>query len=322
MTTDGAGARGGRLVARLSLVVLVACVVAVAAMYLRGGRTSFGVVIAGGTPVILGVAVLTAIVGGRHLLVWRLGLLAALLLSQAPLLDHVVADAPPPAPGAPTITVATLNTAGAGPTDAELADLADGVDVLALQEWDPARTGGLARALGPGWSLVDSAHDSYIDAAVDVWVRSPWTLETSTPLAGRQPGSSLRLSRGEDTVTVVGTRLQNPAFLAADRWGEGLDSLRLAADEAQGPVIVMGDLNAPPSAVAYRRWAERTGLRDCTAQLGAGFPGTWGRTRGAAFAPVPIDHVTTRGAACTDLAVTRQRGSDHRSLTATVALPP
>lgn len=152
-------------------------------------------------------------------------------------------------------------------------------------------------------------------------MRSPWTVASSTPLAGRQPGSALRLRRGGTEVTVVGTRLQNPAFLAADRWGEGLDSLRLAAEGSDGPVIVLGDLNAPPSAVAYRRWVKRTGLRDCTAQLGSGFPGTWGRTRGAAYGPVPIDHVTTRGAACTALEVTRERGSDHRALTATVALP-
>ncbi|WP_114201746.1 endonuclease/exonuclease/phosphatase family protein [Janibacter anophelis] len=321
MTEHRAGRRWRTLLAWAGFGVLVLCVLAVAAMYLRGGRTSIGVVIAAALPVVVGVALVAALVSWRHLRWWRLALVAALLLSQAPLLDHVVADPRPAAEDGPTITVATLNTAWAGPTDAELVDLADGADVLALQEWDPGRTDGLGRALGPQWRLAASDHDDYIGTDVDVWVRSPWTVASSTPLAGRQPGSALRLRRGGTAVTVVGTRLQNPAFLAADRWGEGLDSLRLAAEGSDGPVIVLGDLNAPPSAVAYRRWVKRTGLRDCTAQLGSGFPGTWGRTRGAAYGPVPIDHVTTRGAACTALEVTRERGSDHRALTATVALP-
>lgn len=99
-----------------------------------------------------------------------------------------------------------------------------------------------------------------------------------------------------------------------------MDSLRRSVDAAEGPVVVLGDLNAPPSAVAFRRFSREADLRPCTAQLGLGFPGTWGRDSGARFAPVPIDHALTRDAICTDLEITRERGSDHRALTATVAL--
>ncbi|KRE39473.1 hypothetical protein ASG73_03925 [Janibacter sp. Soil728] len=293
---------------------------AVALMHLKGGRTSLGVVLAAGVPAILLVAVAAALLPWRHHRWWRLALVGGLLASQAPLLDHAVPDGHHVAPDSPTISVATLNTGWAGPTDVELVDLAEGVDVLALQEWAPDRTEGLGRALGPQWHLADSDHDDYIGADVDVWVRAPWRVVSSAPLDGRQPGSVLRLGRGDVEVSVIGTRLQNPAFFAAERWGEGLDSLRRASEATDGPVIVLGDLNAPPSAVAFRDFVRRSGLRDCTTQLGAGFPGTWGRTRGADFAPVPIDHVLTRGATCTDLVVTRERGSDHRALTATVAL--
>lgn len=159
MTEHRAGRRWRTLLAWAGFGVLVLCVLAVAAMYLRGGRTSIGVVIAAALPVVVGVALVAALVSWRHLRWWRLAL--------------VVADPRPAAEDGPTITVATLNTAWAGPTDAELVDLADGADVLALQEWDPGRTDGLGRALGPQWRLAASDHDDYIGTDVDVWVRSP-----------------------------------------------------------------------------------------------------------------------------------------------------
>ena len=308
------------VVPRLALVVLVLCALAVAGMYVRGGRTSIGVVLAGGLPATLVVTLLAAAVGWRHRRWLRLGIVVGILASQAPLLGHVVADNDPAPRGAPTIRVATLNTEWSGPTDRELVELADGADVLALQEWETERTPGLTAALGDEWRLAAADHDDYIGADVTVWVRSPWRVDDATPLPGRQPGSSLRLHRDGQHVTVIGTRLQNPAFLAADRWGEGMDSLRRSVDAAEGPVVVLGDLNAPPSAVAFRRFSREADLRPCTAQLGLGFPGTWGRDSGARFAPVPIDHALTRDATCTDLEITRERGSDHRALTATVAL--
>lgn len=308
-----------RMLPRLAFAVLVLCALAVAGMYVRGGRTSIGVILAGGLPVTLLVALVAAAVGWRHRRWLRLGLVVAILASQAPLLAHVVAD-DDPAAGSRSIRVATLNTQWSGPTDAELVDLAEGADVLALQEWEPERTTGLTSALGDEWHLAASDHDDYIGADVAVWARRPWQVESSEPLPGQQPGSSLRLTHREHHVTVIGTRLQNPAFLAADRWGEGMDSLRRSVDAAEGPVVVLGDLNAPPSAVAFRRFSREADLRPCTAQLGLGFPGTWGRDSGARFAPVPIDHALTRDATCTDLEITRERGSDHRALTATVAL--
>lgn len=306
--------------ARLTFVVLVLCVLAVALMYVRGGRTTFGVVLAGGLPVIVAVAVLAACFPWRHRTVWRALLLGGLLASQAPLLDHAVPDGTPVAADATTIRVATLNTLHARQTDASLVDLAEDVDILALQEWNPDRTAGLTAALGPDWRVAADDLDDYIGAHVTVWVRRSWTVADTTLLPGEQAGHSLRLRRGDDEVTVIGTRLQNPAFRAADRWGAGLDSLRAAAEDTDGPLVVMGDLNATPSAVAFRGFVRRTGLRDCTAQLGAGFPGTWAPPSWR-WAPVPIDHVMTRGATCTDLRITRHGGSDHSALRAVVALP-
>lgn len=304
----------------VSLAVLLLSAAAVLGMYVQGGRTSLGVVLAAALPATLIVALLAAVVCRHHLPWVRLGLVLALLASQAPLLDHAVGDGDGVAETAPRIRVASLNTNRAGTADADLVDLAGQADVLALQEWDRERTHRLDARLGPQWRLVAQDHDEHIDADVSVWARRAWRVEAATPLPGRQPGTALQLSKGDARVTVIGTRLQNPAFRAADRWGEGLDSLRQAGERTDGPLVVLGDLNAPPSAVAFRRFTDATGLRPCTAQLGLGFPGTWGRSPGARLAPVPIDHVLTRDAVCTDLELTRDPGSDHRALTAIVAL--
>ncbi len=308
------------IVPRLSLAVLALCALAVIGMYVRGGRTSIGVILAGGLPAILAVALVAAAIGWRHLGGLRLLLVVGIIGSQVPLLDHVVDDEVPVDEGAPRVRIATLNSNRAGVTDDDLVSLAQGADVLALQEWDADRTERLTAALGGDWRVATEDHDDYIDAEVTVWVRRPWQVGSTAPLTGRQPGHAVHLRRGHHRVTVVGTRLQNPAFRAADRWGEGLDSLRHVAEGTDGPVVVAGDLNAPPSAVAFRDLTRSTDLRDCTAQLGRGFPGSWGHEPGSAVAPVPIDHVLTRDAPCTDLEITRERGSDHRALTATVAL--
>lgn len=306
--------------ARTSLTVLLLCAVSVLGMYVRDGRTSLGVALAAVLPVTVLVTLVAALIGWRHHRWLRLGLVLGVLGSQVPLLDHAVDDGTSVDEASAQIHVATLNTMHAGPTDEELVALAKGQDVLALQEWDRRRTEDLTAALGPEWRLAAHDHDDYIGADVAVWVRRPWQVASTDPLRGRQPGNAVHLVHDRQRVTVVGTRLQNPAFRAADRWGEGLDSLRQAADGTDGPVIVLGDLNAPPSAVAFRDFTRTSGLRGCTAQLGLGFPGTWGHAPGAELAPVPIDHVLTRDASCTDLEIARVRGSDHRALSAGVAL--
>ena len=190
-----AGARRGTPEAWFTFVVLALCVVAVVTMYARGGRTSVGVVVAAGLPFVLLVAIAAALLPWWHHPRWRLALVGALLLSQAPLLDHVVPDRAPAPTGSQTIRVATLNTLHSRPTDAALVELAQDVDVLALQEWSASRTRGLTAALGPDWQLVASDNDDYIAAQVAVWVRRSWTVLEAPHLPGRQPGRAVRLER-------------------------------------------------------------------------------------------------------------------------------
>ncbi|GAB3109685.1 hypothetical protein GCM10027055_08060 [Janibacter alkaliphilus] len=315
---------------RLTLLLLLGCLLAITPMYLAGGRTSLGVVVAAAVPAILLGALAAALVSIRHRTWLRLVLLLALLSTQWPLADYAVAD--PGAdrastPTSPQLRVAALNTLWGGPDLDELAALAADHDVLALQEMPPVLVEPLTERLGDGWQLAARDHDDYIDADAAVWVRDTWQVADAQPVPDASPAATaLTLTRDDATVRLVGTRLQNPAFGAADRWGEGLDALAATASTSPDPVVILGDLNAPPSAVAFRRFLDDAGLADCPAQLGSGFPGTWGLGRGPDVAPVPIDHVLVGGPAgtrarCTAFAPRAVEGTDHRAVTATVTVP-
>lgn len=326
--TVAAGPRaGGRARAwrrRASLAVLVLCALTLVPHHWRGGLTSAGVVLAAAVPVIVLLALLAAVLAPRHHPRVRALLVAALLVGHAGLLDQVVPDPGGPPAGAVPLRVVALNTKWSGPADGSLRDLAAGSDVLVLQEWDDDRTATLSATLGADWQLAAVDHDDYIGADVAVWVRSTWTVAGEAPVAAAYPAATaLTLRRDDARVSVVGTRLQNPAFRAADLWGRGLAGIASAAKGSDRPVVVLGDLNAPPSALAFRRTLDDAGLSDCAAQLGAGFPGTWGPGRGPVLAPVPIDHVLVGGGArCAELDTVRMAGTDHRAVRAEVSVPP
>ncbi len=309
----------------LSLAVLGLCVLLVAVMFLAWGRTTVGVILAGALPVVLVVGVLAALVHPRHHPFVRAALVAALLLPNAPLLDYVVPDRSGPASSPASgeaLRVVTLNTASAGMADGEITRLAADADLVTLQEWPAHRVAGLLEALGPSWTLAADDHDDYIGAQVLVLVRDTWQVAATGPVPDAMPpATALTLTKGGHDVRVVGTRLENPAFVPAiTLWGDGLDALEAWTTAGPGPTVVLGDLNATPSAVTFRRFLHRSGLTGCTDQLGRGFPGTWGRGEEPAWAPVPIDHVLVRDARCTDLSIRPVPGTDHRALLATVVV--
>jgi endonuclease/exonuclease/phosphatase (EEP) superfamily protein YafD len=91
------------------------------------------------------------------------------------------------------------------------------------------------------------------------------------------------------------------------------------ADAGPGSVIVAGDFNSTPH-MRLLRGLLTSGDRDATEETGAGpaptFPPyTW-------FPPlITIEHVLTRHAAACSIRTIDVRGSDHRSLLATVDVP-
>jgi endonuclease/exonuclease/phosphatase (EEP) superfamily protein YafD len=91
--------------------------------------------------------------------------------------------------------------------------------------------------------------------------------------------------------------------------------------EAAGPaaVIVAGDFNGTPDMRQFRDLLTN-GYRDAVEQTGAGFAPTFpSRTWHPPL--ITIDHVLTRQAAATSIRTVYIRGSDHRSLLATVGVP-
>ena len=84
-------------------------------------------------------------------------------------------------------------------------------------------------------------------------------------------------------------------------------------------VIVAGDFNSTPDMRQFRDLLTN-GYRDCANQTGAGFAPTFpSRTWHPPL--ITIDHVLTRQAACSSIRTLYVRGSDHRSLLATVDVP-
>jgi len=87
------------------------------------------------------------------------------------------------------------------------------------------------------------------------------------------------------------------------------------------PVIVAGDLNAPPPSLALRTLLD-TGLHDAFARAGAGFGYTYGHALRPGFSFLRLDHVLVSAefgvAACT---VGADTASEHRPVIADLWLP-
>lgn len=290
--------------------------------YWRSGFTSVGVILSAALPAILVVTVLAAAIGWRRRPGLRLTLALAVALGSAPLLGYFVADDSPVT--GPEVRVTAVNAMFSASPD-DIAELGQDSDVVVVNEWPDELVPQVTSALGGDWALAADDRDPYIGGHNTVWVRTSWDFRAE-PLPGAfPPASVVTIEREGRQARVVGTRLENPAFRAADLWRRGFDALATEARRGQDPLIVLGDLNAPPSSVAFRDFRRRSGLVDCPAQLGLGFPGTWGPGADPPLAPVPIDHILvadpgSRGAGCLDFATVVVPRTDHRAVRATIAL--
>ena len=87
-----------------------------------------------------------------------------------------------------------------------------------------------------------------------------------------------------------------------------------------GPVVVGGDFNATPDTLQFRRVLD-TGYADAADQSGAGYTRTFPANEW--YPPlIAIDHVLSRGGpVATDVRTISVRGSDHRAVLATLAVP-
>ncbi|GAA5533195.1 endonuclease/exonuclease/phosphatase family protein [Deinococcus aluminii] len=232
------------------------------------------------------------------------------------------------------LRVLTLNTDFAGTDPARLAALArrERVDLLTLQEaLGRDREAGYevrVRAAFPGWTL--TRHDELLTLS-----RRP-VLASRVITFPRSPHAVLltRVWVAGQTVTVVNTHLPTLGLLpsASDtRLGRSLPQrvtrrLSVRRDfvevvervlrDAPGPVILAGDLNAPPRGELHAR-LRALGLTDTFQAGGAGF----GFTHHARFGHSRIDSLWTRGPLAERVTPLPDRLSDHRALLAALRLP-
>jgi endonuclease/exonuclease/phosphatase (EEP) superfamily protein YafD len=84
----------------------------------------------------------------------------------------------------------------------------------------------------------------------------------------------------------------------------------------------MGDFNSTLDHAPVRRLIARGGYRDAADATGRGLLGTWGPYAGKPVPPVTLDHVlAARRIGIRDVQVHGVKGSDHRSVLATLLVP-
>jgi len=104
-------------------------------------------------------------------------------------------------------------------------------------------------------------------------------------------------------------------------WRRDLASQPAAATDGP-PQILAGDFNATLDHQALRRILG-LGWSDAADVVGQGLHGTWGPYAGKPIPPVAIDHVlVSRRVAVRDVQMFRLRGTDHRTVLATLLIPP
>lgn len=270
-------------------------------------------------------------------LVWRARLTALLLGIAA--LPFVLFYAPlflphPPAPPAPqTLKVMTHNILAANQQSDRLAEaiVAEAPDVVALQEL----VANHATRLAPRLSQVYPYRVIYRDQGLGLYSRYPLRDAQLLTLA---PESSFAIRAILDTpsgpITVFNAHPRNPR-IDWNSWGGSLfyvanfdptrrdravTALAQAVERAQGPVLVLGDLNLPDRSAAYRLLTRtlRDGHRDAGWGLGYTFPAARpGGPLGFLFPILRIDYVLySPDVRALETWLGAPTGSDHRPVIA------
>lgn len=200
-----------------------------------------------------------------------------------------------------------------------------GADIVFLQEIDQGWVEAMAAQLG-GYEPVklDPRSDNF---GIGCWVRDGSGVEVVSIDAvdisgGRAQVNALdvvaRLPEGE-TVRLVSLHTLPPVSRPyAEARDAQLAAVAEIAREADGPFILIGDLNATPWSSSYRALVRDGGLTDSL--RGRGFnglsaPGASWPAGMLSLGMIPIDHCLTRGGAVVvERRLGEANGSDHRPL--------
>jgi endonuclease/exonuclease/phosphatase (EEP) superfamily protein YafD len=195
-------------------------------------------------------------------------------------------------------------------------------DVVTLEEANPSditqliRSGALARL---PYRIQIARHDPW---AFLVASRYPLADGNAVYSYGRRPlivQTTVRLPSGPVALWVVHTIAPLPSSFA--EWGSDLalvdHSVRLHGPDR---LLVVGDFNATWGNRGFRSILDE-GLADGAAARGQAFAMTWSQTAPVVPPLVRVDHVLTgTGVAVTAMATGDGPGSDHRDLSAVVAI--
>ena len=136
--------------------------------------------------------------------------------------------------------------------------------------------------------------------------------------------TSIRIPGVRFDVAVLAVHLAAPWVQPLRRYEDDIarlpETLReLARTAGSGAVVVAGDLNATYDMRPFRQLLDE-GYRDAAEQAGAGMTRSY---PGRPWIPavIGIDHVLLHNCAATSAYTVAVRGSDHRGLVATVAVP-
>ncbi len=171
---------------------------------------------------------------------------------------------------------------------------------------------GLDAQLRPRWVQVpDQAQ-----AGIGLWSR--YDVGAVEEVAGTAwPALRTRVETGRGAVTLVAGHAVPPLPDVA-RWRADLRALGDAA-RVQGPVVLLGNLNATPWHPEFRRLAG-DGLDDAADAAGRGLRSTW--PSGSPVPLLPLDHALVGGGVgAEEVETIPLGGTDHRALLTTLTLP-
>ena len=167
------------------------------------------------------------------------------------------------------------------------------------------------RECGPGINAAGQFIDTWLRCTVDIDGRAidVYSAHLPTPRRGLNAARHEGLEGVDDWEHNVAARMARARDLAA------------ALRTRSRPVIVAGDLNAPPPSLALRTLLD-TGLTDAFARAGVGFGYTYGHALRPGFSFLRLDHVLVSAeigvAACS---VGAEAASEHRPVIADLWLP-
>jgi endonuclease/exonuclease/phosphatase (EEP) superfamily protein YafD len=159
---------------------------------------------------------------------------------------------------------------------------------------------------------------------IGLWSRFP--LAVVAPAKDWNAGmvaARLRIPGARFDPLVASVHVTSP-LASFDDWRSGITAIKsklvgFANAAGPGSVIVAGDFNSTPDMRQFRDLLAN-GYRDAVKQTGAGFAPTF--PSNTWYPPlITIDHLLTRRAAASSIRTIDVRGSDHRSLLATVEVP-